>query len=67
MNSGKIKWYSAKLGYGFLLDDKNNELFFHYQVVKSNNKRIKKGLRIMFGLDHEGKVIEIRVTDEGPV
>jgi len=34
---GKIKWFDAKKGYGFITEEKNgNEIFVHFSNIKEN-------------------------------
>ena len=38
MPSGKVKWFNAKKGYGFILDDETKKIYFYMsQLWKTQN------------------------------
>lgn len=51
-HTGKVKFFNATKGWGFIIDDSNNHEFFVHQ--KALNGIIKEGDRVEFNLE-EGK------------
>ena len=43
MPSGKIKWFNAKKGYGFITDDETKkDIFLHVSELESSKLRVLK-------------------------
>jgi cold shock protein len=42
MNSGKVKWFDAKKGYGFILGPEGQDVFVHFSVIESEGFRVLK-------------------------
>ena len=43
MPSGKIKWFNAKKGYGFITDDETNkDIFLHVSSLEESTLRVLK-------------------------
>ena len=43
MPSGKIKWFNAKKGYGFVTDDETNkDIFLHVSELEKSKLRVLK-------------------------
>mgnify|MGYP005721499411 CR=1 FL=1 len=43
MPSGKVKWFNAKKGYGFITDDKTKkDIFLHVSELESSKLRVLK-------------------------
>ena len=43
MPSGKVKWFSAKKGYGFITDDETNkDIFLHISALEDSKLRVLK-------------------------
>jgi len=53
MPRGKVKWFSPEKGYGFILGDKNEEVFVHYSEISGN------GFRML----HDGEEVEFELYD----
>ena len=55
MPSGKIKWFNAKKGYGFITDNKTQkDIFLHVSALESSRLRILK----------EEQIIEYDIKEE---
>lgn len=55
MAKGKVKWFNAKKGYGFISSDAGKDIFVHFSQIKSEGYR---------SLD-EGQDVEFEIQ-EGP-
>ncbi len=43
MPSGKLKWFNAKKGYGFITDDKTKkDIFLHVSALEESKLRVLK-------------------------
>ena len=43
MPSGKVKWFNAKKGYGFITDDKTQkDIFLHVSELENSKLRVLK-------------------------
>ena len=43
MPSGKVKWFNAKKGYGFITDDKTQkDIFLHVSALENSKLRVLK-------------------------
>ncbi|MDP4189878.1 MAG: cold shock domain-containing protein [Bacteroidota bacterium] len=55
---GKVKWFNAAKGYGFIQSDEGNDVFVHYTgIVKDGYKKLLAGQEVSF---------EITDGDKGP-
>ncbi|MBS1514418.1 MAG: cold-shock protein [Bacteroidetes bacterium] len=59
MPQGKVKWFDAKKGYGFLVGDDGSDVFVHYSDISSEQsyKTLDKGVSVEYDLieDQKGK------------
>ena len=55
MPSGKIKWFNAKKGYGFITDDETNkDVFLHVSSLEDSKLRVlKEEQKIQFDIKEE--------------
>ncbi len=58
MATGKVKWFNAEKGYGFITTEDGKDVFVHYSAIQSDGYKT---------LD-EGAAVEFDVTesDRGP-
>ncbi len=57
MARGKVKWFNAKKGYGFISTEEGNDVFVHYKEIKSEGfKTLEEGEDVEF---------EIKSGDKG--
>ena len=46
MPQGKVKWFSAKKGYGFITeDDKERDIFLHVSELENSKLRVLKKIK----------------------
>ena len=49
MNTGKVKWFNAEKGYGFITTDEGKDVFVHYSGIQSNGfKSLEEGQEVEF-------------------
>ena len=55
MPSGKVKWFNAKKGYGFITDDKTNkDIFLHVTALENSKLRVlKEEQRIFYDIKED--------------
>ena len=51
--TGIVKWFSSKKGYGFIQRQNGEDIFVHYSAIKG------EGYRELF----EGKMVEFTIVD----
>lgn len=58
MKTGKVKWFNAKKGYGFICDEDGADVFVHFSALNM------KGFKVL----EEGDTVEYEVVDgeKGP-
>jgi CspA family cold shock protein len=67
--TGKVKWYDADKGFGFVANDEGGEVFLHASALAAGAPPLKPGARIEFGIA-DGKrgpqALAVRVLDPLP-
>lgn len=53
MKKGKVKWFNAKKGYGFISDEEGNDVFVHFSALNMD------GFRTL----SEGEDVEFEIVD----
>ena len=58
MKTGKVKWFNAKKGYGFICDEDGADVFVHFSALNM------EGFKVL----EEGETVEYEVVDgeKGP-
>ena len=57
MNNGKVKWFNAEKGFGFITGDNGQDYFVHYRsIVGDGYRSLDEGQAVEF---------EIQETDKG--
>lgn len=58
MKTGKVKWFNAKKGYGFICDEDGADVFVHFSALNM------EGFKVL----EEGDIVEYEVVDgeKGP-
>ncbi|MQY09839.1 cold-shock protein [Actinomadura macrotermitis] len=69
MPTGKVKWYDADKGFGFLTRDDGGEVFVHSSALPGGAAALKPGQRVEFGVA-EGRrgqqALSVRVLETLP-
>ena len=69
MPTGKVKFYDADKGFGFLSDDEGGDVFLPASAVPADATGLKKGARVEFGIV-EGRrgaqALTVRLLDPAP-
>jgi CspA family cold shock protein len=67
--TGKVKWYDAGKGFGFLTRDDGGEVFVHSTALDSAGTSLRAGQRVEFGVA-EGRrgtqALQVRVLEPPP-
>jgi len=48
--TGKVKWYDAEKGFGFIDADEGEDVFLHANALPAGTTTIKNGTRIEYGV-----------------
>lgn len=68
MPTGKVKWFDAERGFGFLATDDGEEVFLHASALPEGTT-VKPGAKVEFGVadGKKGKqALSVRVLDSPP-
>jgi CspA family cold shock protein len=58
MQNGKVKWFNAEKGYGFIEADDGTDVFVHFSAINMDGyKALEEGARVQF---------EVVDGDKGP-
>lgn len=69
MPTGKVKWYDAEKGFGFLADDDGNDVFVRANALPAGTTTLKGGTRVEFGVMDGRKgsqALSVTVLDQAP-
>ncbi len=66
MPSGKVKWFDAEKGFGFLSQDDGPDVYVHSDALPEGMKVLKNGARVEFGIAQGRRgdqALQVRVLD----
>lgn len=47
--TGKVKWFNAEKGYGFIASDEGKDIFVHYSAIQADGFRsLEEGQKVSF-------------------
>lgn len=59
MPEGKVKWFNANKGFGFIQQDDGGDVFVHYSAIQASGFRtLSEGQRVSFDLQQGKKGLE---------
>jgi CspA family cold shock protein len=64
--TGKVKWYDAEKGFGFLSKDEGGDVYVRSDALPSGTTTLKAGTRVEFGLVQGRKgdqALQVRLLD----
>jgi CspA family cold shock protein len=67
--TGKVKWFNAEKGFGFLAEDDGEDVFVHRDALPGGVTELKPGQRVEFGVVQGRKgnqALSVRVLDPMP-
>jgi CspA family cold shock protein len=67
--TGKVKWYDAEKGFGFLARDDGGEVFVHSSALPAGTDTLGKGQRVEFGIVEGRKgaqALQVRLLEAPP-
>lgn len=69
MPTGKVKWFDAEKGFGFITGDDGQEVYLHSSALPSSAAAVKSGTRLEYGVadGRRGKqALSVRILNEAP-
>jgi CspA family cold shock protein len=64
--SGKVKWYDAEKGFGFLSQDDGPDVYVHSDALPEGTGALKAGTKVEFGIAQGRRgdqALQVRVLD----
>jgi len=56
MASGKVKWFDNKKGFGFILNDRGQDVFVHHTAINGDGfKTLNEGENVLFDVIESDK------------
>ncbi|HIW98572.1 MAG TPA: cold shock domain-containing protein [Candidatus Nesterenkonia stercoripullorum] len=69
MPIGKVKWFDAEKGFGFLTSEDGQEVFLHSSALPAGVATVKAGTRMEYGIadGRRGQqALSVRILDQAP-
>ena len=56
MATGKVKWFNAEKGYGFITTNEGKDVFVHYSAIQSEGfKTLDEGAAVSFDITESNR------------
>ncbi|MDO5699360.1 MAG: cold shock domain-containing protein [Dermatophilus congolensis] len=69
MPTGKVKWYDADKGFGFVTDDAGGDVFLHANSLPEGTATVRPGTRIEFSVAQGrrgAQAMQVTIVSEPP-
>ncbi|MBZ5734546.1 cold-shock protein [Nocardioides sp. TRM66260-LWL] len=69
MPTGKVKWYDAEKGFGFLSRDDGDDVYVRAEALPEGVTSLKNGARVEFGIAQGRRgeqALQVRLLDQPP-
>ncbi|UUZ45200.1 cold shock domain-containing protein [Janibacter limosus] len=69
MPTGKVKWYDAEKGFGFISGDDGSDIFLHANALPEGTTTLKGGTRVDYGIvegRRGARALAVTVLDTPP-
>ena len=69
MPTGRVKWFNAEKGFGFLSREDGPDVFVHKEALPAGTEELKPGQRVEFGIvagRRGDQALQVRVLDPLP-
>ena len=61
---GKVKWFNAKKGYGFINGENGEDVFVHFsQIMQDGYKTLQDGQEVTFELEEDASNGKLRAKN----
>ncbi len=62
MTKGKVKWFNAKKGYGFLASESGEDVFVHFSEIQQDDgyKSLDEGQDVEFDIEKDAKGLKAK-------
>jgi CspA family cold shock protein len=67
--SGKVKWFDAEKGFGFLANDEGGDVYVHASALPEGTPALRPGTRVEFGIAAGRKgdqALSVRILEAPP-